>query len=35
VRLEAENPAYAPIVVGNADSRLSILGKVCAVLRTI
>ena len=35
VRLEPENPAYAPIVVGNTDSRLSILGKVCAVLRTI
>ena len=35
VRLEPENPAFAPIVVGSADSRLSILGKVCAVLRTI
>ena len=35
VRLEPENPEYTPIVVENDAGRLSILGKVCAVLRTI
>jgi repressor LexA len=35
VRLEPENPDFSPIVVQNAAGRLSILGKVCAVLRTI
>lgn len=35
VRLEAENPAYAPIVVRRGDPRMVILGKVAAVLRTI
>ncbi|MGH2350586.1 MAG: transcriptional repressor LexA [Chloroflexota bacterium] len=35
IRLEAENPAYPPIVVRRDDPRLSILGKVAAVLRTI
>ena len=35
VRLEAENPQFAPIVVRRGDARLAILGKVAAVLRTI
>jgi repressor LexA len=35
IRLEAENPAYDPIVVRRGDVRLAILGKVAAVLRTI
>jgi repressor LexA len=35
IRLEPENPAHQPIVVGKGDARLAILGKVCAVLRTI
>ena len=35
IRLEAENPEYQPIVVRSGDARLSILGKVAAVLRTI
>lgn len=35
VRLEPENPAYEAIVVSRGDPRLSILGKVAAVLRTI
>ena len=35
MRLEAENPQFAPIVVRRGDARLAILGKVAAVLRTI
>jgi repressor LexA len=35
IRLEAENPEFQPIVVRSGDARLSILGKVAAVLRTI
>jgi repressor LexA len=35
IRLEPENRAYAPIVVPRGDPRLTVLGKVCAVLRTI
>jgi repressor LexA len=35
IRLEPENPAYRPIVVERDAARLKILGKVCAVLRTI
>jgi repressor LexA len=35
VRLEAENPQFAPIVVRRGDARLAILGKVAAVRRTI
>jgi repressor LexA len=35
IRLEPANPVYRPIVVDRDDPRLSILGKVCAVLRTI
>jgi repressor LexA len=35
IRLEPENAAFEPIVVGRGDRRLTILGKVAAVLRTI
>ncbi len=35
IRLEPENAAFGPIVVGRGDRRLTILGKVAAVLRTI
>jgi repressor LexA len=35
IRLEPENAAFEAIVVGRDDRRLTILGKVAAVLRTI
>jgi len=35
IRLEPENPAHRPLVFSRDDPRLTILGKVSAVLRTI
>lgn len=35
IRLEPANPAYAPIVLRRDDPGMAILGRVCAVLRTI